>query len=117
MSLGSDPPQPRPECVFDDDGTGLSETLEDTRDDRSFITTYTYTYRIEPRSTSFQFAHDKEKGLFTLTWPDGKIESFRDNPARQLVVEPDPETGELRPATRHGDPVYFYVCREERELA
>jgi hypothetical protein len=115
MSPGSDPPQPRPECVFDDDGTRLSETHEETRDDRSFVKTYTYS--IEPRSTSFQCAHDQHKGLFTLTWPDGKIECCRDNPARQLVVELDPETGDLRPATRHGDPVYLYVCREERELA
>jgi hypothetical protein len=42
MSQGSDPPQPRPECVFDDDGTRLPETLEDTRDVCSFVTTYTY---------------------------------------------------------------------------
>jgi hypothetical protein len=114
MSAGSDPPQPGPESILDD-GTRLFEVHEETREGGSIITTFTY--HIEPRTTSFPFADDQRKGLFTLSWPDGKVEHFRDNPARQLVVEPDPETGELRPATRHGEPVYLFVCREERELA
>lgn len=62
------------------------------------------------------FEHDKQKRLFVLTLPDGKIERFRDNPARQLVVEPDPETGEMRPVVQRGQPVYLYLCREEREV-
>jgi hypothetical protein len=51
-----------------------------------------------------------------LKWPDGKTEYFRDSPARQLMVEPDPQTGEMRPVTKRGQPVYAYLCREEREL-
>jgi hypothetical protein len=43
--------------------------------------------------------HDTQKQLFVLTHPDGKTEHFRDNPARHLVIEPDPETGEMRPVT------------------
>jgi hypothetical protein len=43
-------------------------------------------------------------------------ERFRDNPVRHLVVEPDPQTGEMRPVTERGQPAYFYLSREEREL-
>jgi hypothetical protein len=75
----------------------------------------TVTYGAEPPSPAFQFNHDKAKRLFVLTWPDGKTEHFRDNPMRQLVVEPDPVTGELRPAIKNGQPVFVYLCREERE--
>ena len=85
-----------------------------TRADGSVETWYEYT--IEPRPPSFTFEHDKQKRLFVLKWPDGKTERFRDNPARQLVVEPDPETGEMRPVVRRAQPVYLYLCREEREL-
>ena len=68
-----------------------------------------------PRPPAFTFSHDKEKGLFILTWADGRIEKFRDRPARQLSVEPDPDTGELRPVIKNGLPVFLYLCREERE--
>ena len=85
-----------------------------TRADGSVETRYEYT--IEPRPPAFTFEHDRQKRLFIVTWPDGKTERFRDNPARQLVVEPDPETGEMRPVVRRGQPVYLYLCREEREL-
>ena len=67
------------------------------------------------RPPAFTFSHDKEKGLFILTWADGRIEQFRDKPARQLSVELDPNTGELRPAIKNGLPVFLYLCREERE--
>ena len=66
--------------------------------------------------TLFAFEHDKQKRLFILKRPDGKVEHFRDNPVRQLLVEPDPETGEMRPVIQRGQPVYLYLCREEREL-
>jgi hypothetical protein len=79
--------------------------------------TTTYTYSVERRIRPFTFEHDKQKRLFILTWPDGKTEHFRDNPARQLMVEPDPETGEMRPVIKNGEPAYLYTCREERELA
>ena len=61
-----------------------------------------------PQNPAFEFTHDKDKGLFILTWSDGRVERFRDRPARQLMVEPDRETGAMRP-------VYVYLCREERE--
>ena len=75
-----------------------------------------YEYTIEPRPQAFTFEHDRQKRLFIIRWPDGNTECFRDNPARQLLVEPDPETGEMRPVVRRGQPVYLYLCREEREL-
>jgi hypothetical protein len=78
------------------------------------ITTITYSFEEEP--SRFNFVHDKAKGVFVLTGPDGTTERFRDKPARYLVVEPDPDTGELRPVVKRGLPVYLYRCREEREL-
>jgi hypothetical protein len=64
----------------------------------------TFVYRAEPTPPApFAFSHDREKRLFVLTWADGRVESFRDSPSRQLVVEPDPGTGEL-PAFRNGLP-------------
>jgi len=97
-----------------------------------------YSYDSEPRVTTFSyivtdrgkttgplsspetpppytFDHDREKGVFRLKWFDGEVEVFRDKPTRYLVVEPDRETGQLRPAITHGNPTYLYLCREERE--
>jgi hypothetical protein len=68
-----------------------------------------------PRPPAFTFSHDKQKGLFVLAWADGRIEKFRDRPARQLSVEADPETGEFWPVIKNGLPVFVYLCREERE--
>ncbi len=60
---------------------------------------------MELRQTpTFAFEHDAEKGIFRLTWADGKVEVFRDKPARHLVVEPDPETGEMKPVVKCGKP-------------
>ena len=42
--------------------------------------------------------------------------AVRDNPAWHLVLEPDPDTGELWPVIRFGQPTYIYISREEREL-
>ena len=38
--------------------------------------------------------------MFIITKQDGSTELFRDNPVRYLVVEPDPQTGELRPTAK-----------------
>jgi hypothetical protein len=62
-----------------------------------------------------QVDHDREKKLFRITGTDGKTEYFRDAPVRFLVVEPDPRTGEMKPAMLGGRPKYLYLCREERE--
>ena len=64
----------------------------------------------------FTFEHDREKGVFRLRWSDGEVEVFRDKPIRHLVVEPDAETGEIRPVLKRGGPTYLYLCREEREV-
>jgi hypothetical protein len=75
----------------------------------------TITYYIDEQTWRCNFLHDKAKGLFVLTKPDGTAKRFRDKPARHLVVEPDCETGDMRPAVKGGQPVYLYLCREERE--
>jgi hypothetical protein len=76
----------------------------------------TYTYSFEGLPSRFDFVHDEAKGVFVLTRPDGTTERFRDKPARYLVVEPEPDTGELMPRVNGGEPVYLYLCREEREV-
>ncbi len=85
-----------------------------TRDDGGEGVT-TYTYEIGEEARQFTFTHDTAQGIFVLAKPDGTTERFRDNPARYLVVEQDPVTGELRPAVKRGQPTYIYLCREQRE--
>jgi hypothetical protein len=64
----------------------------------------------------YSFEHDRENGVYRVKWSDGEVEVFRDKPVRHLVVEPDRQTGELRPAITRGNPRYLYLCREEREI-
>jgi hypothetical protein len=59
-------------------------------------------YLVEPDTPALVFEHDKRNRLFILTWPDGRTETFRDNPAGHLLVEPDPQTGEMRPEAETG---------------
>jgi hypothetical protein len=80
------------------------------------MTTYTYSYRDDPHAESFAFEHDKDKRVFRLTDAEGNAEYFRDNPEGYLVVEPDPETGEIWPARKCGKPMLIYLCREDLEL-
>jgi hypothetical protein len=70
----------------------------------------------EQRTAPFRFERDAQKGIFRLEWADGVVEVFRDKPARHLVVEPDAETGEMKPVLKRGRPAYLYLCREEREV-
>ena len=58
----------------------LSEMRELVCDDGRRARTYVFSWD-EPRTPTFRFEHDKDKKLFVLTWPDGRVESFRDNPA------------------------------------
>ena len=79
-------------------------------------TTCTYTYEVDlDWSPPPRFEHDPAGRVFRLTTADGAVESFRDNPTRYLCVEPDPETGVMRPVLKHGRPVYLHLCREDRE--
>ena len=114
MSSESSTPQPEPRPSYSyDDGMRIFEVREATRVDGTILTTYSV--GLEPLNPTFKFTHDKPKGLFILSWSDGKVERFRDNPARELLVELDPETGEMRPVLKRGQPAYVYLCREERE--
>jgi hypothetical protein len=79
------------------------------------ITTYTYSASV-PSPPTYHFEHDRENGIFRIRWPDGRVEAFRDKPVRHLVVEPDPETGDVTPVAKYGRPTYLYLCREEREV-
>ena len=80
------------------------------------VVTYTYTYGPDdPPPPRYRFEHDPAARVFRLTAADGTVEAFRDNPTRYLCVEPDPESGEMRPVVKRGRPVYLHLCREERE--
>jgi len=94
----------------------MVEVSETVGSDGRGMTTFTYSFEGDPWAHSFTFEHDKEQRAFRLTDAEGKVEYFRDNPARYLVVERDLETGEMRPATQHGKPKVIYLCREDREL-
>jgi hypothetical protein len=97
-----------------DDGYSLLEVRQVTNADGKVETAYVWDHGLPARS--FGFAHDKQRHRFVLMPSNGKTEYFRDDPTRHLVVAPDPETGEMRPVTRCGQPVYLYLSREEREL-
>ena len=117
MSSESPSQRPTPEAAYSyDDGTGKVSRYSLSNSGELIAEAETYRYSVEPRASPVAFEHDKQKRLFILKWPDGKTERFRDNPARQLMVEPDPRTGEMRPVIKGGEPVYVYLCREEREV-
>jgi hypothetical protein len=81
-----------------DNGYRPSEVRQVTKEDGSVETWYRYL--VEPDTPAIVFEHVKRDRLFILTWPDGRTERFRDNPVRHLVVEPDPQTGEMRPVIK-----------------
>src|SRR5438105_2600664 len=60
-------------------------------------TTVSYSSEVAPPEPVWLVEHDRDRGLFRLTGPDGQTECFRQEPSRYLVVEPDLETGEMRP--------------------
>jgi hypothetical protein len=72
-----------------------------------------------PSAPEWAWEHLPEKRLYALTEPEGEgdrnTEYWRDNPTRYLVVEPDPESGKMRPSLKYGKPVYLWLCREERD--
>jgi len=92
------------------------DVCEAVRSDGRSTTTYSYSYDVDPRARSFTLEHDKQKRVVRLTDAAGKAAHFRDSPVRYLVLEPDPETGEMQPATKFGKPTFIYLCREDREL-
>ena len=89
--------------------------MMDDLDGGGTVTTYTYSYPVDPdRPDPPRFEHDPAGQVFRLIMADGEVGTFRDNPTRYLCVEPDPETGAMRPVIEHGRPVCLYLCREDR---
>ena len=68
-----------------------------------------YTYPVDAPPPPFRFEHDPKARVFRLTTAEGTVEVFRDNPTRFLCVEPDPETGAMRPV-RSGAGPCTYTC-------
>lgn len=114
MNCNPDRTEPTPHDESSPDAAGRHVLSDKVTDSTGVITTFVYSFKEE--SPGFRFTHEQAKGLFVVTDRDGNVVRFRDKPTRFLVVEPDPETGELRPAVKYGEPVYLYLCREEREL-
>jgi hypothetical protein len=77
------------------------------------ITTITYDNAAPP---PYAFEHDPTARVYRLTAPDGSVEVFRDNPTRYLCLEPEAETGQMRPVMKRGRPVFLWLCREEHEV-
>ncbi len=112
--MNSDSSSP-PHCDGDsnDDKVWRVEVRQYARDGR-LISPYTRSRDPLPLPTIFE--HDEAKGLFIVTRPDGKAEHYRDSPVRHPIVEPDPDTGEMRPVVKDGRLAMLYLCREEREV-
>jgi hypothetical protein len=85
------------------------------RGEEDHIITYTYYFEQPKVQFGLEFSHDKKAGLFVVSKPDGTVERFRDNTTRYLVLEPDPETGDLQPALKDCQPVYLHLARQHRE--
>jgi hypothetical protein len=59
--------------------------------------------------------HDSAKAVLVVNERDGTASRFRDNPARHLFVEPDPETGGMHLAVKQGRPFCIYLCRQQHQ--
>ena len=75
------------------------------------VTTYTYFVEDPPAAST---SSTTRTGVNVVTKPDGTTERFRDKPVRHLVVEPEPDTGEMRPAIKGGLP-YTCTCAVKSE--
>jgi hypothetical protein len=117
QTMNSEAPsaKPQPDDAGETDKPGTRPFSYSYDDGGAAVTTHIYSYRFEEQPGPFNFDHDAKGGVFILTKPDGTEERFRDSPARHLLVEPDPQTGELRLVVKHGRPAYIWPCREERE--
>jgi hypothetical protein len=71
-----------------------------------------FTYPCPERAIPDRVEHDPERRALRLTRPDGTAIAFRDQPVRFLVVEPDPQSGKLRPAISMGKAKVVYLCPE-----
>ena len=114
--MGSESPsqRPTPEAAYSyDDGTGKVAQFGESGE--VIAEAKTYRYPAEPRASPAGFEHDKQKRLFILKWPDGKTE--RSATTRRgsswSTRSPDRCDG---PVIKGGEPVYAYLCREEREV-
>jgi hypothetical protein len=100
-----------------DDRPGWASPIEAHRHGATTTVTYSYEYELGTPDPEWRVDHDHAQRVFRLTGPDGQTECFRDRPLRYVVVTPDPETGELRPEIRSGQPRILCLCREEREVS
>jgi hypothetical protein len=74
--------------------------MDDLYDFRG-VMTYSYDCSADLDPTPLpRLEHDPAGRVFRLIAADGEVETFRDNPTRYLCVEPDPETGAMRPVSK-----------------
>jgi hypothetical protein len=79
------------------------------------VTTLVYSREFKPETNGFRIKRNRRKRLFRLTGPTGKVERFRDDPAKHLMLERDPATGLMQPVFKHGLPTMVFLCRPEHE--
>ena len=111
--MAADPPLPTPGP--EDAGDKPRRPDKEPKSGSGFGGVTTYVYDARPPSADFPLRARQGEAAVRSDLADGRVERFRDNPARQLKVAPDRKTGELRPVVDNGEPVYVYLCREERE--
>jgi hypothetical protein len=71
-----------------------------------------FTYSCPQRAIPIQVEHDPKRRALRPFRPDGTTIAFRDQPVRFLVVEPDPNSGMLRPAVSMDKAKVVYLCPE-----
>ena len=54
-----------------------------------------YYYEFPDRPARVKVEHDREKRVIRVIERDGRTAVFREQPVRFLIVEPDPQTGEM----------------------
>jgi hypothetical protein len=110
----ADPDQPRPEGApaagSSSDEARLVQIVQRPRGPN------VYYYQFPERPARVKVEHDPEKRVIRVIGPEGPPAVFRDQPVRFLVVEPNPQTGEISwVPNRCGEPKHLYLCREEPE--
>jgi hypothetical protein len=68
--------------------------------------------RRSPERAKAEVSYDPARHVIRITEPSGEVAEFDDRPVRCLVLERNPITKALEPATVRGEPMYLFLSRE-----